>query len=180
MNNINEEIKDFLSSFPFRILHEKDDDYEYYFVAISLEDREKIVSPILNEQFLNYINNYPLKNLNKDSMKYIENNKKKYHFLYIDKISITDPLFKAKEYYIKENANNILSKRMIGDVVDPALDLTNKIESYALQLKEVSTTIGTFAKLKFKQQLKKSKVSLEENTPIIKEKLNKVIKKIKP
>jgi hypothetical protein len=181
-SQLHEEIKDFLVSFPYRILHEQDKnhEYEYYFVAISLNDREKVVSNSLNEQFVNYVKEYPLNNISSQSVNYIKNNKNNYHFLYIDKVSLNDPLFKIKEHFIKENANNILSKRMIGQAADPALDLTNKIENYALNIKEASTTIGTFAKLKLKEQLVKGKASLEEKGPNIKTKISNVFKRIKP
>ncbi len=46
-SQLHEEIKDFLVSFPYRILHEQDKnhEYEYYFVAISLNTGAASVPP---------------------------------------------------------------------------------------------------------------------------------------
>lgn len=177
---INNEIKTFLEDFPYEVMHENDNtnQYEYYFVVMSLEDTRKTVSSYMNDVLNNYIQDYPLDMLSPQTLKFMSNNKMRYHFVFIDKISLDDPFFKQKELFIKENANNILSKRMIGVLVDPALNFSNNVEQYLGSFKDISLSLGKLAKIKAQEKLNQGKNILDEKTPMLKDNISKNIKNI--
>lgn len=171
-----QEIKNFLQIFAYNVMHEAGkNEIEHYFVVITKED---INTPILKQFFDAYVNEYPLLDVSKQTKEFIHSTKDRYYFVLIDSLSHTDPLFQQKDTLIRENANNIISVKMIGEVADVSSHLGNTLDVYLEQFKNVSVSFGQQAKIKAIKTLQNSKTIIEDKTPIIKQNIIEIGDKI--
>lgn len=179
-----QEIKNFLQIFAYNIMHESGkNEVEHYFVVITKDD---INTPILKQFFDMYVNEYPLLDVSKQTKEFIQSTKDRYYFVLIDSLSHKDPLFQQKDNLIRDNANNIICVKMIGEVADVSSHLGNTLDVYLEQFKNASVSFGQQAKSKALKTIQNGKTIIEDKTPIIKQniieigdKISERIKKLK-
>lgn len=173
---VNESIKEFLLNFPYQILHEQDkvdNDIEHFFVGI---ERSDIKTNILKKYIEGHCYHYPVKNLSKSSMKYLDDNKENYYLL-IDSLDKKDLFYKQKAKFIENNTANILSLKWTGEASDMSSHLVYNAEKYLTDFKDISVFLGEVAKDKMKEKIVKGYALFEENKPFLKAKIIKIFKK---
>lgn len=178
--NTKEIFKDFLRNNQYHVMHECDihnPNIEHFFVLFQMKDILKI-SPTKErdlkeaEVILTYLDsfqqNVPMQNVSKETLHFTKSKSNK--FIYIPLLSLD----KTHHFYIKrkkeleDNYENFLSIRMIGEPADPHKHLNYTIDSKLSDIKDIGLGISSFAK-----------DIVQEKTPLIKEKLFSLGKKIK-
>lgn len=164
----------------YSVLHEKSpskENLEHYFIAISILDAKN--SSV--ESFLKtYQGMYPIFDIANSSKNYIEKNNNKYIFIFLDSLDKSDLFFIEKEKCLKQNVGNIISIRMLGQPIDLKGYLGSQAEKYLIQFKNISDSIFYIAKEEIRNGLGIGAKKFNEQSPIIKKKLenfkNKIIK----
>lgn len=176
----NHEIKMFLQDFPYEVVHETDNShtFEYYFVVMALDDDYKRISPYIFDVFSEYYHRFPLDMLSEQTQRFMFGNHTKYQFAFVDKLSLDDPFFKQKETFIRENANNIICKRLTGEYADPSLQIALQMENYFEQFKDISSHLGETVRQKAKAKLHAGKELLNEKAPHVKENIQELGSKL--
>lgn len=178
--NTKEILKEFLNNNLYHVMHETDidnDDLEHFFVLFQIKDIFQI-SPTKErslaeaEIIKTYLDGFQkinsIQNLSAPTLKFIysKNNK----FIYIPLVSLD----KNHHFYLKRkkdlenNYENFLSIRMIGEPCNSNKHLNYTIDSKISDIKDISLGITSVAK-----------DLVQEKTPIIKEKLFNLGKKLK-
>ncbi len=150
---INQEINDFLKGFCYNVLHEqdiKDPDIEHFFVGI---DKKDIYSKGLKEFLEFHAKNYPVKNLSKISMNFLNNDHDNYYLL-IDSLSKKDGFFTHRAKFVENNAANILSIKWTGEPIDKGMHFIYNVEKYFTEAKDFSIYLGSVVKKKIKNKIK--------------------------
>lgn len=172
--NNNIEIKDFLGYFPYQVMHEKSKKFprfEHFFCVIQ---DEHLKNPIVKQYIIEYTKKYPLLDLSEKSMEYMIEHKGVLHFVSIDSLDTKDNFYLHNKALVEDNANNILSMRMINEPADLAKHLSTKWDNYFSQFKELSMGAGLIAKDVLADKIQKGKTLYEEKSPEIHRKANEI------
>lgn len=160
------------------VLHEtstQDSTKEHYFIFITKDDTK---DSVVREVISSYEESYPLLDLSKETLKYMKDRQKSYHFIYIDTLDKKDPFFTLKEKSLKQNTNNIMSIRILGKPVDISQHLESNFNKYFEQFKEISISAGLVAKEEIQSGIKKGIELFQEKAPVVQENLNILGKKL--
>ena len=154
-----EKIKHFLHTCKnYVVWHEEDPknkNKECYFIFIAKKDISKsysVVHDVLNV----YCEELPLKNVSVATKTFMEMNKNKFYFVYLDELEKDDVFFKQKEEKLKENVINILSKRILDEYVDVVKVLETNVNQYAQQAKLFGLATFKVLKDEVKKKLNKN------------------------
>lgn len=173
---VDESIKEFLLKFPYQSLHEHDvldNDIEHFFVGIAKSD---IKTKILKKYIETHCSHYPIKNLSKASMTYLDNNTENYYLL-IDSLDKNDLFYKQKAKFIENNTANILSLKWTGETADMSAHLVYNAEKYITDFKDISVFLSEVAKDKIKEKITQGYALFEEKKPFLEAKIKKIFKK---
>lgn len=131
------------------------------------------------KDFLNrYQQKFPLLDISTVSQKYIEKNKEKFYFVFLDTLDKKDVFFLEKEKHLKQSAGNILSIRMFGKPINLTSYVSSQTEKYFTQFKNISESIAIVAKDEIKNGLEIGVKKLNEKAPLVKKKLEKLKNKV--
>jgi len=136
--SLKEKIKTYLYVLPYHVLHEDHGGQEVFFILINKSD----ISDMHIQDFWQlYEQTYGLKNISPNSVEFIKKNKNNFFAVWVDTIKLSDIFFETKKKYIINNANNIISLRVLG----VAADVSEHMEHVALNAIEQATqaSIGT-------------------------------------
>jgi hypothetical protein len=178
---MNKVVEQFLKSCNrYQVLHEQsptNTKLEHYFIAVTALE---VQTASMKDFLRNYQDNFPLLDIAETSQKYINNNKHKFYFLFLDTLDKSDLFFAEKERHLKQSVGNIISIRMYGAPVDLTSYIESQTEKYFTQFKNISESIASIAKDEITSGLKIGAKKINEKAPIVKKKLeelkNKVIK----
>lgn len=173
-DNNNMAIKEFLGYFPYQVMHEKSKKFprfEHFFCVIQ---DEHLHNPIVKQYIVNYTKKYPLEDLSEKSMEYMKEHKNILHFVAVDSLDTTDINYLHNKTLIEENANNILSMRIINEPADLAKHLSTKWDNYFSQFKDLGMGAGLIAKDLLVDKIQKGKSLYEEKSPEIQRKANEI------
>lgn len=173
MNTNIEKLKEFLTFLPYRVLHEscsQNSNIEHFFMVV--ED-ERIKEDCVKNYLAQYAKVYPVINLSPNSMEY-KNERPDLYFLFLDSIDKNHFSYNKKQQFIKDNANNILSMRMLNEPVDVPKHISSKIENYTSDIKDVGLGAGLIAKDVILTSITKGRKLYEDKSPELQEKAAKI------
>lgn len=174
MNNDIEKLKEFLTFIPYRVLHEncsKNNNIEHYFMVIN---DERIKDECVKNYLKQYAKVYPVKNLSAISMEYKKEHEHDLHFIFLDSLDNKSASYSKNQLFVKENANNILSIRMLNEPIDIPKHISSKIENYTSEIKDLGFGAGLIAKDAILTSITKGREIYKEKSPQIQEKASKL------
>lgn len=167
-------IKEFLSVFPYEIMHEENilnTNEEIFFCAIQ---KSHIKNNTVIE-FFNKINNeFPLSKLSKSSQNYLADIKEDFLFIFVDSINKKSSTYEHNKKFIINNANNILSIKYFGEIADLDSHINSEFNKYLDNFKTIGSGVGVIVKNSFELGFDKSKQIFEENKPFVKDSTIKI------
>lgn len=166
-----EVMKDFLRLFPYSVMHEakaSDKQMEQFFVVIKKNNPEIPLNPTVMSYLDSYSKAYPLIDVSVATKNYIRSHNKDFFFVMIDTLDTSSTFYSQQKEFVMNNANNILSIKLIGEVADLDTHLSSNFDKYFGQFKDISTTLGEIAKEKVSQGIDKGRILFEEKSPVIK------------
>lgn len=178
--NTKEIFKDFLRNNQYHVMHEADVDnpqIEHFFVLFQIKDILKI-SPTQDrdlkeaEVIMTYLDGFqqitPMQNVSQETLNFTRAKRNKLIYIPLMSLDKTHHFYLKRKKDLEDNYENFLSIRMIGEPADPHKHFNYTIDSKISDLKDISLGITSFAK-----------DIVQEKTPIIKEKIFNLGKKLK-
>lgn len=178
--NTKEIFKEFLRTNQYHVMHETDvnnQNLEHFFVLFQMKDILKI-SPTKDrdlkesEIIITYLDGFQqistMQNLSDATLKFIRNKSSKLIYIPLMSLDKTHHFYLKRKKDLEDNYENFLSIKMLGEPADPHKHFNYTIDSKLSDIKDISLGITSFAK-----------DVVQEKTPIIKEKLLNLGKKLK-
>lgn len=178
--NTKEIFKDFLRNNQYHVLHESDISHphiEHFFVLFQMKDILKL-SPTKErdlkeaEVILTYLDSFqqivPMQNLSQQTLNFTRTKSNKFIYIPLMSLDKTHHFYLKRKKELEENYENFLSLKMLGEPADPHKHFNYTVDSKLSDIKDIGLGLSSFAK-----------DMVQEKTPLLKEKIFSLGKKIK-
>lgn len=178
--NTKEIFKDFLINNKYHIMHESDVNnqlIEHFFVLFQMKDILK-VSPTKDrdlkeaEIILTYLDSFQkvclMQNISINTIKFTQMKKNKLIYIPLESLDKSHHFYLKRKKELEDNYENFLAIKMLGEPADSSKHFNYSIDSKISDIKDISLGISSFAK-----------EIVQEKSPILKQKILNLSKKIK-